>query len=321
MIKSIFNFVFIWLLFLSSLGFTLYQIQRPDFLTTQVKEVRLYERITGNVGSFIPKEMKAKMPFTDSELKDIVTGTIDAATFYGFLDQAAAAYLEYLTGRQDTIEFTYHLAPLKTTFADALTAKMVAKYAALPICKANQLKSWQADEGLPECQLPPSNVQSNDVNRLFARQAAEVTSEWPDDVAMPGASEELIQARSQVTQAIKVIYIIWAVTLGFLLLYLLIFRSRAFLPLAVIFLLAGALEIGFSLIGWQYVSQVVVDLLNSPGQNLAGFTADMAGALAEVLKTIMGNLSIISLVTGAVFLVIGVIARFHAGVKAVTPGR
>lgn len=321
MLKGLFNFVFIWLLFFSSLAFTVYQIQRPNFLASEVKEAELYERLTSNIGAILPAEAKNSLPFSDGELKEIVTEAVPKEAFYNLTTAISDSYLEYITSREASLNFNYPLEPVKSGLITAVTAKTQAKYAALPVCKSNQLKGWSIDGRFPDCQLPSSDPRSAQVNGLLAQQASQLTAEWPDYISAPEPTESLVQARDQVSQVMKVVRIIWGITLGFLLLYLLIFRSRAFLSLAAIFILAGALEIGFSLIGWQYVAEVIVGLLNSPGQNMAGLTADMVGILAEILRRIMSQLGIISLVIGGSFLVIGIISHFHKGVTAVTAGK
>lgn len=319
MIKGLFNFVFIWLLFLASLGFTLYTLQKPGFLVDQARDVRLYERLTGNIGSFFPKEKREQIPLTDAELTDLLTSSVDADTFYGFSDQLVTAYSNYFTSRSETLSFSYNLASVKEKTTAALTAKLIAKYNDLPECKSNQLKNWQADKGLPECQLPSGNVQSNDVNRLLTRQATEATAQWPESVSVPEPNQDLAGVRAKVTQVLRWIYLTWVVLAGFLLLYLLIFRSRGFLSLAIIFLMAGLLEVAFGLIGWEWLARNIIDLVGGQSVQLTGLSTDLAAAIAQVLKKIMGTLSIITLSLGGLFLIVGLISKFKRGTEALTP--
>jgi len=316
MLKLIFNFILIWLVFLSSLGYVAYQLQKPSFLVAEARQVRLYDRLTGQIGAVLPKATKDS-PFTDAELKDIITQSIDANAFYDFTNQAATAYLDWLTGRADTLTFNYNFTPTKSRLNDTITEKLLAKYNNLPTCQTKDLHTWSTANGLPSCQLPASNVQSNDVESAFRNQATTLTRDLPDQLTAGVPSPQLLQTRKDVIEALKVIKFIWLVTAAFLALYLLIFRSRAFFSLAVIFLIAGLLEIGFSLIGWEWLRRLVSDSLTKNNQAVAAFIVDMVSAGIEVLKTLLGNLSIITLSLGGLFLILGVVYAVKRKAKPV----
>ncbi len=310
MIKAIFNFFLAWLVLFSSIGFAVYQVQRPGFIGTQSRDVRLYERLSGELGSLLPTDAKKNIPFTDAEIKDIVTTTIDANTFYDIETKVTDTYTGYLTSRSDSLNFTYPLATIKTNLQTAITNAMVAQYASEPTCKTTQLKGWQATNGIPACQLPTNNILSTQVNTLFAQQAASVANQLPDSWTLSQPNDGLVKQRGYVTEGVKIIELIWAATFGFILLYLLIFRSRAFLSLAFIFLLAGLLEVGFSYIGWDWLGRTISDSLTTMNQATAGAITDLVAAVLDIMKTILGNLSIITLSAGGLSLILGIFYKF-----------
>lgn len=311
MFRGFFHFILIWLIFLSSLGFAIYQLQKPGFLAEQARDVRLYERVAGQIDNLTKSgESDIKLPFTQEETKEILVKAIDADTFYKELNDASNAYLAYLIGREETVNYQFNLTTPKQNLENALTDKLLAKYRALPTCDAAGLKGWRADNGLPDCQLSSSNVQSNDVERLFRVQAQQITKDLPEQIQAK-TTPKLIEIRTHLTRSYQIVKTIWLVTLAFLLLYLILFRTRGFLSLATTLIIAGALEIGFSLIGWEWLRRNITDLIANGDQLTSSIVGDLTATLVEVLKTVMGNLSIITLSAGGLCLILGVFFRFR----------
>lgn len=309
MLKAIANFFIAWLVLFSTIGFTLYQVARPNFIATQAQQVDLYNRLAGELDTISPINLN-NIPFTTAEVHDIVVNAIDQTTFYNIFSKASNSYVEWLTGRSDTLDFSFPATGIKTNLQNAITAKLEAKYSALPVCKTSQLKGWQATNGLPACQLASNNVLAGGVNDLLSAQAAGVVNQIPDTLTVPAPSQGMLSARYYTIEALKVIELIWAITAGVILLYLIVFRSRGFISLAFIFLLAGLLEVGFGFIGWDWLGRLATDSLQNLNASTLSLAVQLITATLDVFKTILGNLSIISLASGGLFLLLGLFYKF-----------
>lgn len=315
MIKALFNFILIWLVFLSSLGYTINRLEDPEFLTAQVREAKLYDRLTAHLDAVFPKNEVDKLPFTNEDLRQIITKTIDANTFYDALGSAASAYGNWLQGNNSTIGFSYDLAPLKEQFITNATDTALAAYASQPVCKSQEIANWGRGDALPECRLSGNDTGETTLKPLVQKQLNETIGKLPNTLVSGEASPELLRARETVHLVNKVILTIWLVTFAIILLYLVLLRARAFFSLAIIFIVAGLLEIGFGLIGWEWIRQTLVDLFSNQGATWATFVVDLTASLVEILKTILGNLSIISLSLGGLFLILGVFFGFKSRAK------
>lgn len=312
MLKSLLYLLLIVLLFVSTIGYVGYQLVRPGFLVAQAENVHLYQQATSQIGTFLPKDALAGSAFSSTDLENILTKAIDANTFYQTLDQASGAYLDYLTGRSANLSYQLNLAPIKTKVADQAKATLVANYQGLPTCKPAELKKWDAANTFPTCQLPTSNVQATDVNSLLGNQVDKMLANVPDRWSAPTPNAGLQQARVRVSQVLQLIRISWLATLGVIVLTVLVLRRRAFLPLALVFLVVGAIEVGFSLIAWDYLKRLITDIVIHPETSQAMMTmiGTIADDITQTLKTIFGNLSIITLSIGGFFLIIWGFTRF-----------
>ncbi len=319
MIKAFFSFILIILLAASTLGYTINQLQKPKFLTTQAREINLYGRVSGQLNSLIDDKAVKDLPLNKSDLVDVIKTAVDAETFYQFLDGYANTYLDWLTGRSDTLTFQYNLTPVKDRARDKATERLLRNYADLPVCQANQLKNWQVTNGLPSCKLVESNIRSNDIETSLKSQVESKLAGIPDQFTAPAPTAGQLQYRSLTMRLLKIIQLTWLATAIFLLLFVLILRRRAFGTLAAIFLVAGLIEIGFSLIGWDWLGQNVVDLLGNVGANYTAIITALLGAVLEVLKTILGNLSIFCLSFGVLMLIAAIIFRVRTVTKMVIP--
>ncbi len=317
MLKTLLNFLLIVLLFTSTIGYVGYQLLKPGFLVHQAEKVHLYEQTTAQVGTFLPKDATNDLPFSTAEIQTILSKGIDANTFYTTLDQASTAYLNYITSRSSKVSYSLNLIPLKTTVGDQAKATLSANYQSLPICKTSELKSWDATNSFPSCQLPTTNVQSRDVDALLGSQVDKILANLPDRWSAPPPSAGLSQTRERITQVLGLIRIAWLATLAVILLYILAFRKRAFLPLAFIFLVVGALEVAFSLVAWDYLKRLILDLVSHPdtSQQIISIAGTIADDIVQTLKTILGNLSIITLSIGGFFLIIWGFTRFGRAKK------
>ncbi len=312
MLKTLLNFLLIALLFIATLGYVAYQLVRPGFLISQAEKVHLYEQTTSQIGSFLPKDATKGSAFSPSDIQAILTKAIDAPTFYADLGGVTGSYLNYLTGRSTSLNYQLNLVPIKSRIASVAKATIIANYQALPTCKASELKTWDASNTFPSCQLPGTNVQTKDVNNLLGSQVDKMLANFPDQLRAPAPTDSLQQTRARVIQIFGLIRIAWLTTLVFILLYVLIWRKKAFWPLALIFLIVGALEVGFSLIAWDWLKRVVIDLINHPdtSQQMVAIIGTLVDDVVQTLKTILGNLSIITLSLGGLFLILWGFSHF-----------
>lgn len=312
MLKTLLSFLIILLLFISTIGYVAYQVTRPGFLVKSAEDVHLYEQATAQASTFLPKDALGNLPLTTGEIQTVLAKSIDANTFYTDLGKVSDGYLDYLTGRSDQLKFKLDLRPIKDNLEQQATAVVVADYQALPTCQTNQLHNWNATSEFPKCQLPSGNLNASDVTNLLANQVAQAVSPLPNFWQSGTPSQSLSQTRARVMQVLELVRITWLSTLIVILLYILIGRRRAFLPLAFIFLIAGALEVAFSFVAWDFLKKFIVDLLSQPGtsQQLLGLMNAIADDLTQTLKTIFGNLSIVTLSIGGFFLILWAFTRF-----------
>jgi len=319
MIKAFFSFILIILLTASTIGYTVNQLQKPKFLTTQAREINLYGRVSGQLNSLIDDKKIKDLPLNKADLIDVIKTAVDAETFYQFLDGYVNAYLDWLTGRSDTLVFHYDLIAIKDRARDKAVERLLSNYANLPTCQANQLKNWQITTGLPSCKLAESNVRSNDIETSLRSQVESKLILIPDQFTPATPSATQLQYRSLAMQGLKTIHLTWIATAGFLVLFILILRRQAFGTLAAIFLVAGLIEIAFSLIGWDWLGKNIVDLLGNVGANYTAIITTLLGAILEVMKTILGNLSIFCLSFGVLMLIAAIIFRVRMVTKIAIP--
>ncbi len=301
MIKSFFSFILIALLFASSIGVTVHRVKDPEFLGEQVRTANMYGRLSETLPKLLDDKMLEGTGFTKDDLASVITGSIDSKVFYDFADTAALAYLPWLTGEKNELAFRYDTSNLKSNIRDRAVDRMLAKYAGLPVCSAGQVKSWSTDNGLPPCQLPPTNVRSNDVARLFGEQIDTLIVKIPGEI-VGKESPQLIESRSRVTVALRGIQLTWIITFVAFFLFLALLRRHAFLSLAFIFLLTGLIEAVFGLIAWDWVGKIVIDSMPDKTSAVLPVMIDVATTGLDVLKHALADFSVILIVVGAAFL-------------------
>lgn len=310
MLRVIFSFVVIILLFLSTVAFTVFQIQRPGFLANQARTVDLYGRVSTQADNLIPEDLVKTSHLSRSDWKDIITTAIPADRFYSFLSAALGSGLDWLTGRTDQLNFQYDLTAVKQDGAAKAKDRLLAEYATLPTCQTNQLRDWSFDNGLPSCQLPASKVATSDIERLISQQVDKTTSQLPDQLTINHPTSGLLTAKQAVMKVLLFVYLIWLITALSIVAFIVVLRRRAFFYLAAIFLLVGLIQVGFSLIAWDWLGRLVADVLGgSQAKELAPAITDLTKAVLEVLKTILGNLSIFFLSFGVLMIVCGFVWR------------
>lgn len=318
MIKSLLSFILIWLIFLSTLGYTLSRLEDPAFLASQARKVNIYGRLSTQLPALLPKELVDSSPLSRDEWADVIRASIDGSTFYSFLDGYLAAEIKWLTGRSDQLNYSYSLVTIKEKAGNELTQKLLVHYDNLAPCKPTELKNWQNDKGFPVCKLPSSNVKAADTTRILSAVSAKTIADLPGSFSVESSPNQL-KARTAVMKVVYYTNIIWGITALFLVLYLLILRRRAFFPLAGIFLVVGLLEIGFSLIAWDWLLKNIADWLGGKlDASLLPLLVDFSGAIMEVFKTILGNASIFTLIFGGVMLILGLYGKFRHPIPVVS---
>lgn len=308
MIKSFFSFALVALIFVSTLGLIVIKLENPTYLNEQLRRVNLYGRLTGNLTQLLPEDVAKDTPFTPDDVAEIITAAVPADTFYQFSDSFLTAELEWLTSKKGTLNWQYDLLVVRGRLKEKAVDRLLSKYHDLPVCTATQLRGWQAETGLPPCQLPEGNVRSNDLPLLFGQQVEKILEPVPAQLSITEPTAAMKEFRFQLTAVTRFIHIIWGMTVALILLFLLILRRRAFFALAVAFLFAGVLEAAFSLIAWDWVGKLVVDMLPEKAIGLP-LIVNGVTALLAILKTVIGNISIALLITGGFFILLGLFFR------------
>lgn len=307
------------LLFLSSLSFTLWRLQDPEFLIQRAKDINLYGRLSEPLVKFLD----SAKPSSDGQgfglQAEIIIQAIPPEEFYLFLEQFLTATLGYLTGQKDDLTFRYSLSASKERVELATTDRLLAEYRALPTCQTKQLKGWDFDEQLPDCQLAASGGGQTDITRLANQLAKSQLAGLPNDVTIEEPSDKLIAARAVVSNLTRLFQLIWFSTVAGIVGYIIVWRRRAWFGLAAACLSVGIIEVAFSLIAWDWLAKSVQELIGgSQSLEMTAALIDLTAVLLEVMKTIWGNLAIGLLSAGAVFLVLGLASRLPKPAKAPT---
>jgi hypothetical protein len=315
-IKGLFNLVLIGLIFLSSVAYTLYKLEDPNFLAEQARKVNLYGRISNQFDNFMPEDFNFVFSLTKEETKSILTYAVDGQTFYDFLGKYLTVNVDWLTGKTNDYNFTYDVTAIKNRARDRSTEIAITRYNNLPLCQANQLRTWNATTAFPVCRLSNTasttqsdveNMLSTQINTFFTSTNEQGQPIITDTMKLTQPSSELSSWKNSVSTITKGMYITWLITLGFLILYLLVLRRRAFWPLAIIFLIVGLLQIGFSFIAWGWLARALADAFTgTSAASMSSVIADAIGVTMEVLKTIMGSLSIYTLGIGGIMLILAI---------------
>jgi hypothetical protein len=296
------------LIFLSSVGVTLYKVKNPAFLNEQARETNLYGRLSANLPRLLPESFAAETGLSTEDLADVLVAAVDAQTFYGFVDAVTSSYITWLVGDSEKLDFRYDLEAVKTNGRDKALDRLLAKYGELPLCDSEQVKSWSTENGLPSCRLPEGNVRSNDVSRLLGQHLDKVLETLPSEI-VGNETAKLREGRAKVLWTLQAVRLTWIITAVFLLLYLVIFRRAAFLSLAFVFLLAGVVEAAFSLIAWDWVGKIVIDSLPSSVGPYVPLAVDLITAILDVLKRTLSVLSFWLIAVGALFLLLWIFYR------------
>lgn len=312
MLKSFLSFLLIILLFLSTLGYAAKNLENPEFLIEQSRKTNLYGRLTGQIQTMVPKETQDGTKLSKEEMTEIIIKVIDAETFYKVLEQYLNATLGYVSGKSEQLNFSYDLATIKQNAVEEITQKALAKYAALPVCQQKELGSWDPEKEFPTCKLPEGNVKDNDIERIFKKSATEGISSLPANISVTEPSESLQRTRKTVMTVNQIVTVVWGLTVLIVALMLLLLRGKAFRPLAVTFIIVGLLQIGFSLIAWDWIARAVGEFFGgSDAAALAPIITDIVATILEMLKTTLGNISIVTLGIGVMFLVLAIVHWFH----------
>lgn len=310
MLKTFFIFWLIALLFLSSLAFVLFRLKSPEFLVTQAREVNLYGRLTANLEPVIQSTELERYGLAQPDVADVVKTAVDGERFYDFLGKYLDSNLNWLTGETEVINFSYELAPVKQRLVEEATTKIMTKYNALPVCTMAQLRTWSFDNGLPSCQLAAESARARDIEQDARSSAENLVKDLPAEIKITQPSERLTEIRYFVSIVLRGIWVIWLATTTLLLLYLILFRTGGFVGLAVAMLVVGLMQIGFSLIAWDWIAKNLSDMLgNSEARSLTPLAIDLVGAVLEVFKTVLGSISILFLSSGGLLLVLGIVSR------------
>lgn len=312
-IKSFVILLLTTLLFLATFGYVIYRLQDPQFVVSQSRSVNLYGRLASNIGEFLPADELEKSGFNATDVTDVLKAGMDGDRFYELEATALNAYLPWLTGKTDSLSFSYPLQETKTKLTDSAKAKILTKYGNLPVCTSAQVRDWSFESGLPSCQLPSGTLKAKSIDNLANQTATKLTEGIPDFLSANQPPAQLIAARANIALVFRVIYAIWAATLLLALLYLLIFRSSGFFSLAICFLLVGLLQIAFSLVGWDWITKTIGDFIGGSGEakSIAPIIIDLVSVILGAMKTVMGNISIGFLISGGILLVLGVVGKIH----------
>jgi len=316
--RAFLNLLLVGLLFLSTLGFVFNRVTDSKFIASQARETNLYGRLTTQIETTLPEQFTKNSGLTGEDLSTIVRDSIDADTFYTTLEGYLKSQIDWLTSKEDNNNFSFNLAPIKESAVERITQKQVIEYNKLPICTAEQARLWSVEKGLPECRL---NSSDDNIEQALRASTEEGLSELPATLSTPSPSEEMQRTRNVVTKAGQITLIVWLLTIGLIALYILLLRQRAFFPLATTFILVGLLQVGFSLIAWDWLGRIVTESF----QNQEGFgeliplVVDVATTVLNVLKRSLGNISIITLSIGVLFLVLGIVSAIHRPKKKENP--
>ncbi|MCR4277774.1 MAG: hypothetical protein NUV85_02045 [Candidatus Berkelbacteria bacterium] len=313
MIKSFFIFLLTGLLFLASFGYVVYRLQDPEFVGSQSRSVNLYGRLVSNVGGLLPADELKQMGFNNADIADVLKTGVEGEQFYEFEEAALKAYLPWLTGKTDSLSFSYSLVETKIKLTDATSAKILAKYNNLPICTSAELRDWSFESGLPSCQLASGTLKAKSITNLAMQAATKLTEGVPDSLSTAQPPSQLLAVRTNIALAFKIIYAIWGATLLLALIFLLLFRSSGFISLAVCFFLVGLLQIAFSMVGWDWITKTIGDFVGGSGEakSIAPAIIDLVSVILGAMKTVMGNISIGFLISGGVLLVMGIVGKIH----------
>lgn len=316
MIKGTLNILLICLLFLSSLGITIYRLKDSEFLVEQARNVNTYNRLLNNIDLLVTTPEGKEQLLSKEELKTVIGAGIDGNTFYDFLGGYTKAYLDYLTGSSERLYFVYDLEPAITRSKNKAVELELAKYDNLPICKADELRTWS--KPTITCRLSGTSSTDNDIRTLVSQPTDELFKDVPANIEVKEINQSMQDARTKVMLALNVIRGIVGVTALLLIVYLAIYRRKAYLALTVIFALVGSLQLLFNLYVWDWLVENAKGLLSGGDMQLAApIVTDLATTLAQLFKATLGTISIVFLATAVFFLVLAILGFIYGRVKPI----
>ncbi|MEX1123764.1 MAG: hypothetical protein WEC81_01165 [Patescibacteria group bacterium] len=306
--KTLFGILLVGLLFISSLGYVAKRLENPEFLTDQTRKANLYGRVSGQLDTVLPNDFISGLPLDKKEVAEVIKDSITADEFYKFIGVYSKGYLDYWDGQSDDIKIDYSLTGVKDRANTSLNDKLTAKYDRLPICTVDQARGWDLTREFPNCRLSDGTVSDDSIKQQIGSLVTKTLSDLPDKITVDGADQKQQANRNLFSMVNTAIKVSWIATLVLILLMIIIFRRKAFFPLAISLLFVGLIQVGFSLVAWDWIAQNIGDALTgkNAGQ-LAPLGLDVAAAILEVLKTTLGNVTIITLGAGVTMLVLGIV--------------
>lgn len=311
MIKTLLTLLLVSLLTASVLGFVFFRLLDPEFLNKQAQKANLYGKLTGNLEQILPTDIEQDGVLTRQDLAEIIPGAISAERFYDFTAQIANSYLSYLTNRSNKVDFNYDLKTIKAATDAKIADRLISRYQNLSTCDQKQLRTFDL-ANWPTCRLNSSATLENDEEQLIKSKITklDLLSGIPDQITINSDQSKLGNTKAKVSGALSLIKIIWLSTLVLVLLLFLIYRRKAFFSLAGAFLLVGLITVAFSFIAWDWLARVITELIKSnSNEALLPALTDLITTVIDVLRGATGNISIVTLALGAVFLILGLAWR------------
>ncbi len=286
------------------------RLENPGVVVGSARSADLYGRLLAHLDTIIPDGYTDTTSLDKKQLAEAVQASVSSDHFYGFLESVLKAYLPYITGQSANLNFSYDLTDLKGKFGDQVVAKQLVAYSNLPTCQSKQLGTWSIANGLPDCRLSESTNNTSDIERSLVGQKDGYLKDLPDhiNISQPGSGVE--HARSIVTPVQQKAQLMLIASLVLVGVFMLLFRRGSLLSLAIICLIVGLIEIGFSLVGWGILEKAANELVVSKtSQALVPALSAVSQTLLDILKTTLGNISIGFLVAGALFLLLAILFR------------
>jgi len=310
--KGLLAVVLVGLLFFSSLGYVAKRLQDPQFLVERTEQANLYGRITNQLTDVLPKDFVKQFPITNDEFIEVVKVAVPSQDFYRFLGVYSGAYLNYWTRQSETIDINYSLKEVKSRASSSLADKINKKYDKLPVCSVDQARRWDISAEFPSCRLAEGSISRESIEVQIKNLVNNAVASLPDNVAVSGISEKQQANRNLISTINSATKIIWIATLLIVVLMVAIWRQRSFMALAIALLFVGLVQIGFSLVAWDWIAENIGDAIAGSGNgNLAPLGLDAIAAAIEILKRTLDNLTIIILGSGGALLVLGIIAAIR----------
>lgn len=316
MFKALLSILLVALLSFTVITWSLLKMADPVYLNAKLKENNLYGRLADNLDLLIPDEIVDQTQTSKSEIASIIIKSIDSNEFYSITNTVSTGYLNYITGKTNSLDLEYDLKPIKDSMSQNSVNLAISRYYDLSECTAEAKKTWSAEGGFPPCKLSSSSTTSPDVEQMIRSEfnKSNVLDPIPDKIDVNTISPDLAKAQAKTARTIKIFKIIWIITALIALLMIVIYRRRSFIPLAVVFLLVGLINTVSSYLLWDWLANIInQSLKGASNNNLLPLLFDVVNSILQSMKTNLGNISIVCLIIGAVFLVFGLIFKPKVG--------